>query len=132
MAGAASARPSPSAPTRAEREIRMIVWGVSVAESNLLCDGMVRARYRDGFASASPIVPGEIYRYTIDCWNTAQLFRQGHRIAVQITSSAFPKYDRNLNTGESLATGTRMAVAEQTIFHDAAHPSCVVLPIISR
>lgn len=97
-----------------------------------LCDGMVRARYRDGFASASPIVPGEIYRYTIDCWNTAQLFRQGHRIAVQITSSAFPKYDRNLNTGESLATGTRMAVAEQTIFHDAAHPSCVVLPIISR
>lgn len=97
-----------------------------------LCDGMVRARYRDGFASASPIAPGEVYRYTIDCWNTAQLFRQGHRIAVQITSSAFPKYDRNLNTGESLATGTRMAVAEQTIFHDAVYPSCVVLPIIPR
>lgn len=97
-----------------------------------LCDGMVRARYRDGLEAAQPIVPGQVYRYTIDCWNTAQVFQQGHRIAVQITSSAFPKYDRNLNTGESLATGTRMVVAEQTILHDAAHPSCVVLPMIPR
>ncbi|MBK9942101.1 MAG: CocE/NonD family hydrolase [Kouleothrix sp.] len=95
-----------------------------------LCDGVVRARYRDGLAAPALIEPGRAYRYTIDCWNTAQLFKQGHRICLQISSSAFPKYDRNLNTGESLASGTRMAVAQQTIFHDAEHPSCLVLPIV--
>ncbi|MFL5806926.1 MAG: CocE/NonD family hydrolase [Roseiflexaceae bacterium] len=97
-----------------------------------LCDGMVRARFRDGMDRPTPIEPGHVYRYAIDCWSTAQLFRKGHRIAVQIASSAFPKYERNLNTGESLATGTRMAVAEQRIYHDAAHPSRIVLPIIPR
>jgi uncharacterized protein len=95
-----------------------------------LCDGMVRARFRDGMDRPAPIEPGRVYRYEIDCWSTAQLFRKGHRIAVQIASSAFPKYDRNLNTGESLAAGTRMAVAEQRIYHDAAHPSCIVLSIV--
>lgn len=95
-----------------------------------LCDGMVRARFRDGVDRPSLIEPGRVYRYDIDLWNTAQLFRAGHRIRVHITSSAFPKYDRNLNTGESLATGTRMAAADQQIRHDAAHPSRIVLPII--
>jgi putative CocE/NonD family hydrolase len=97
-----------------------------------LCDGMVRARFRDGMEHPTPIEPGRIYHYAIDCWSIAQLFHKGHRIAVQITSSAFPKYERNLNTGESLATGTRMAVAQQRIHHDTVHPSCIVLPIIPR
>lgn len=97
-----------------------------------LCDGMVRARFRDGMDRPAPIEPGRVYRYEIDCWNTAQLFRKGHSIRVQIASSAFPKYDRNLNTGESLATGTAMAVAEQRVYHDAAHPSRIVLSIIPR
>jgi putative CocE/NonD family hydrolase len=97
-----------------------------------LCDGMVRARYRDGMANPALIEPGRIYQYTIDCWNTSQVFKPGHRICLQIASSAFPKYDRNLNTGESIAAGTRMAVAEQAIYHDAEHPSCVILPIIPR
>jgi len=95
-----------------------------------LCDGMVRARFRDGMDKPTLIEPGQIYCYEIDCWSTAQVFRKGHRIGLQIASSAFPKYDRNLNTGESLATGTRMIVAEQHIYHDAAHPSCVILPIV--
>lgn len=95
-----------------------------------LCDGMVRARFRGGMANPTPIQPGQVYRYEIDCWNTSQLFRAGHRVAMQISSSAFPKYDRNLNTGESLATGTRMERADQRILHDAAHPSHVLLPII--
>ena len=73
---------------------------------------------------------GSIERYEIDCWNTAQLFRAGHRIAVQIASSAFPKYDRNLNTGESLTGSARIERAEQRIYHDAAHPSHLLLPII--
>lgn len=95
-----------------------------------LCDGMVRARFRDGMDRPSLLDPGCIYHYTIVCWNTSQLFRAGHCIRLQIASSAFPKYDRNLNTGASLATGTAMAPAEQRIYHDAAHPSCLVLPIL--
>ncbi len=95
-----------------------------------LCDGIVRARYRDGMDSASLIEPHKIYRYEIDVWNTCHVFFAGHRIGVQIASAAFPKYDRNLNTGQDLAAGTRMEIAQQTIYHDAEHPSAVILPII--
>jgi uncharacterized protein len=66
----------------------------------------------------------------IDCWNTSQVFKAGHRIGLEITSSAFPKYDRNLNTGAPLGVTTEMAVAENRIYHDAEHLSTVVLPII--
>jgi len=97
-----------------------------------LCDGMVRARFRDGMDRPSPIEPGRIYKYEIDCWNTAQLFRAGHRIGVQVASSAFPKFDRNLNTGAPLGQTSEMAAAEQRIFHDAERPSAVILPIIPR
>lgn len=97
-----------------------------------LCDGIVRARYRDGMQSASLIEPEKIYRYEIDVWNTCQVFFKGHRIGIQIASAAFPKYDRNLNTGESVAAGTHMQPAHQTIYHDAEHPSALVLPIIPK
>jgi hypothetical protein len=97
-----------------------------------LCDGMVRARFREGMERPSLIQPGAIYKYTIDCWNTAQVFRAGHRIGLEIASSAFPKYDRNLNTGAPLGQTAGMAVAEQRIYHDAEHRSCVLLPIIPR
>jgi putative CocE/NonD family hydrolase len=97
-----------------------------------LCDGMVRARFRDGMERPSLIEPGRIYRYQIDCWNTAQLFKAGHRICLQISSSAFPKYDRNLNTGAPLGVTSEMAIAEQRIYHDADHPSALVLPVIPR
>jgi putative CocE/NonD family hydrolase len=95
-----------------------------------LCDGVVRARFRDGMEHPSLIEPGRVYHYTIDCWHTTQVFRVGHRICLEISSSAFPKYDRNLNTGEPLGKTSTMAVAEQHIYHDAEHPSAVVLPII--
>jgi putative CocE/NonD family hydrolase len=95
-----------------------------------LCDGMVRARFREGMETQKLIEPGKVYRYDIDCWATSQVFAKGHRIGVQISSSAFPKYDRNLNTGESMATGTRMEVAEQRIFHNAEYPSRLILPIV--
>jgi putative CocE/NonD family hydrolase len=95
-----------------------------------LTDGLVRARFREGMGHPTLIEPGTIYRYEIDCWNTAQVFRAGHRISVQIASSAFPKYDRNLNTGESLTGSARIERAEQRIYHDAAHPSHILLPII--
>lgn len=95
-----------------------------------LCDGMVRARFRDGMDRPSLIEPGHIYRYDFSCWNTAQTFKAGHRICVQISSSAFPKYDRNLNTGAALGQTDEFVNAEQRIYHDAEHPSAIVLPII--
>jgi len=95
-----------------------------------IADGMVRARFRDGLDRPSLIEPGKIYRYAINCWNTAQVFRAGHRIGLEIASSAFPKYDRNLNTGAPLGQTSALAVAEQQIYHDAEHPSRVVLPLV--
>lgn len=95
-----------------------------------LCDGMVRARFREGMADPTLIEAGQIYRYSIDCWNTAQVFKTGHRICVQIASSAFPKYDRNLNTGAPLGMTSEMIVAEQRIYHDEGHPSAIILPVI--
>nr|HET6902649.1 CocE/NonD family hydrolase [Ktedonobacteraceae bacterium] len=96
-----------------------------------LCDGMIRARFRDGMHRPSLIEPGQIYHYSIDCWNTCQMFKAGHRIGLEISSSAFPKFDRNPNTGAPLGQTTEMVVADQRIYHDAQHPSAVVLPIIS-
>jgi hypothetical protein len=97
-----------------------------------LCDGMVRARFRDGMENPTLIEPGAIYRYEIDLWNTSQVFFKGHRIGLEIASSAFPKYDRNLNTGEDLASGVRMLAAQQAVYHDSRHPSALLLPVIPR
>ncbi|NGQ96518.1 CocE/NonD family hydrolase [Brevibacillus sp. SYP-B805] len=106
------------------------VWPNGYAQR--LTDGMVRARFREGMDRPSLIEPGRIYKYEIDCWNTSHLFKKGHRIRVEIASSAFPKYDRNLNTGAPLGQSAEMAVAEQVIFHDPDHPSAIVLPLIPR
>jgi uncharacterized protein len=106
------------------------VWPTGLRQR--LCDGMVRARFRDGMDKPALIEPGKIYHYAIDCWNTSQVFKAGHRIGLEISSSAFPKYDRNLNTSAPLGVTTEMEVAEQRIYHDAEHPSAVVLPVIPR
>ncbi|HEX6923606.1 MAG TPA: CocE/NonD family hydrolase C-terminal non-catalytic domain-containing protein, partial [Bacillales bacterium] len=66
----------------------------------------------------------------IDCWNTSHVFLKGHQIRVEVTSSAFPKYDRNLNTGEELGQTTETFTAEQTVYHSEAQPSAIVLPVI--
>jgi putative CocE/NonD family hydrolase len=97
-----------------------------------LTDSMVRARYRDGHHDAKLMEPGTIYEFTIDLWNTSQIFRRGHRVRLEVSSSAFPKYDRNLNTGEPIDTGTRMEQAHNQLWHDATHPSRLTLPIILR
>ena len=95
-----------------------------------LCDGVVRARYRDGVDHAVLMEPGTVYEFDIDMWNTSQVFFAGHRVRLEVSSSAFPKYDRNLNTGDDIGTGTRMAVAENHVWHDPAHPARLVLPVI--
>lgn len=93
--------------------------------------GIVRARYRNGTqAPASLLEPGKVYEYTIDLWATSNIFLPGHRLRLEISSSNFPRFDRNLNTGEDPATGTRMQPAQQRIHHSAKYPSHLVLPVI--
>ena len=100
--------------------------------AQILQDGIIRARYRLTGEQASPITPGKVYEYTISLWATSQLIKAGHRIRLEISSSNFPLYDRNLNTGGPLFKEKHFKTATQTIFHDAAHPSHVILPIIPR
>ena len=97
-----------------------------------LADGIVRARYRLSREQPTPLAPGEVTPFTIDCWATSHVFLPGHRIRLEIASSNFPRFDRNLNTGGEQASGTRWQIAQQTVFHDARHPSHVLLPIIPR
>jgi uncharacterized protein len=97
-----------------------------------LIDGIVRARYRESRTTPKPLTPGEVTTFTIDLWATSHVFLPGHRIRLEISSSNFPRFDRNLNTAEVQATGTRWQRARQTIFHDARHPSHVTLPVIPR
>jgi uncharacterized protein len=97
-----------------------------------IADGIVRARYRESRVSPTLLAPGEVSPFTIDLWATSHVFRPGHRMRVEISSSNFPRFDRNLNTGEDQATGTRWQEAEQTIFHDQRYPSHILLPLIPR
>jgi len=97
-----------------------------------VCSGIVRARYRDSFTAPRPLQPNAVERYEIGLGPTSNVFKAGHRIRVEIASSNFPHFDRNLNTGEPLATGTKLQTAVQTILHDAAHPSHILLPVIPR
>ncbi len=98
----------------------------------LLTDGIVRARYRNSTERAEPVAPGEVYQYEIDLWTTSNYFQPGHRILVQVSSSNFPRFSRNLNTGEPIAGATRMVKANQTVYHDAERASALVLPVIPR
>jgi uncharacterized protein len=95
-----------------------------------LNNGIIRASHRNSLEKRDPIEPGQIYEYTITVFPTSNLFIAGHQIRLEISSSNFPHYDRNLNTGQPVGVDTKMVVARQTIYHDAAHPSHVVLPII--
>ncbi|MBI1353716.1 MAG: CocE/NonD family hydrolase [Acidobacteria bacterium] len=98
----------------------------------LLTDGIVRARYRNSTEKAELIKPGKVYKYTIDLWTTSNYFQPGHSIRLQVSSSNFPRFNRNLNTGEQTAGSTGMTKADQTVYHDAEHPSALVLPVIPR
>jgi hypothetical protein len=88
-----------------------------------LCDGMVRLRYRDGCDTAQPVTPGEVYEVTISLWDTSVRLSPGHRVRLEIASSAFPKYDVNLGTGGDMVTETDGVVATNRIWHTASRPS---------
>lgn len=97
-----------------------------------LTDGIIRARYRNfGHGEAPSLIePGKAYEYEIDLWATSNLFKKGHRIRLDITSSNFPRWDRNPNTGHAFGEDSELVIAHQTILHDAEHPSYITLPIV--
>ena len=95
-------------------------------------DGIIRARFRNSYREPELMVPGEVYEFTIDLWATSQVFKKGHRIRIEVLSSAFPKFDRNLNTGDKPGFSTEMRKAQQTIYHNKKYPSHIILPIIPR
>ena len=95
-----------------------------------LCEGILRASHRNGPEETSNIEPGKAYEYRINLVATSNVFKRGHRVCVEISSSNFPRFDRNLNTGRFAATDTTWVVAEQTVYHSKAYPSCIVLPVI--
>ena len=95
-----------------------------------LTEGILRLRYRHSQENPQLAKPGQVYRLTVDVWATSNVFLAGHRLRLEVSSSNFPRFDRNLNTGEDQATATRMAKATNTIYHDAQHPSALILPVV--
>lgn len=103
------------------------VWPNGFAQN--LTEGIVRARYRDSQEKPELLNPGQLYKFAVDLWSTANVFRQGHRLRLEVSSSNFPRFDRNLNTGQSGAVSSRFVSATNTIEHNAEHPSALVLPV---
>ena len=97
------------------------VWPDGRAVS--LCDGIMRARFRESLSTPQPITPGASTRYTIDLGSTAYRFAAGHVLRLEISSSNFPKFDPNPNTGRTLATDRVSRPAVQQVLHDAQSPS---------
>ncbi len=105
------------------------VWPDGFAQN--LTEGIVRARYRNSQERAEFMNPGEIYRFMIDLWSTSDLLRKGHRLRLEISSSNFPRFDRNLNTNAEDRLRVAMIKATNSILHDKQHPSALTLPIVS-
>jgi putative CocE/NonD family hydrolase len=97
-----------------------------------LSDSIIRARYRNSRERAELMTPGEVYAFTIVPYPVGNIFKAGHRIRLDISSSNYPRFDINPNTGEPLGLSNRTEIADQTIYHDAAHPSQMVLPVVRR
>lgn len=97
-----------------------------------LTDGILRCRYRDSWENPAPMTPGRVYRIKVEAFPTSNLFKKGHRIRLDVSSSNFPKFDVNPNTGAPEGVGLARQVARNTIHLDAGRPSHVVLPIIPR
>lgn len=93
-------------------------------------DSILRARYRDDRAHPEPMTPGAIYALDVVLYPTSNVFASGHRIRLDISSSNFPRFDVNPNTGAPLGVSGRAVVADNTIHHDATHPSHLTLPVV--
>lgn len=104
------------------------VWPNGFAQN--LTSGILRLRYRNSQEKPELANPGETYHLTVDLWATSNVFLAGHKLRLEVSSSNFPRFDRNLNTGEEQARATRMVKATNLIYHDKAHPSALVVPVI--
>jgi putative CocE/NonD family hydrolase len=93
-------------------------------------DGIVRARFRESLQKERLMTPNTIYPLTIKLYPTANVFKKGHRIRVDISSSNFPRFDVNPNTGEPLNDNRRWATATNVVYHEREHSSCIVLPVV--
>lgn len=100
----------------------------------ILTEGILRARYRNSLATPELLEPDATYEISVDLWATANVFLPGHRIRLEVSSSNFPRFDRNSNTGGVIASepASEYRPAVNRIFHDTAHPSQLILPIIER
>jgi putative CocE/NonD family hydrolase len=97
-----------------------------------LTEGIVRGRYRNSQETPEPLKPNGIYKLTIDLWSTSNVFRQGHRLRLEVSSSNFPRFDRNTNTGDDPAHAKKFVSAVNTILHDREHQSALFLPIVPK
>lgn len=97
-----------------------------------LTDGILRMRYRESLETPKPMTPGEVYRVTIDAGVTSNVFLAGHRIRIEISSSNFPRFDRNPNTGSAVADAKEERKATQTVYHEHERYSYALLPVVPR
>lgn len=95
-----------------------------------VAEGAIRARFRNGLDKLELLDPGKTYEFEIDMNGTANVFQPGHRIRVDITSSNFPQFDRNPNTGDPLGSSGAVRIARQTVYHTQAQPSQIILPVV--
>ncbi|MGD9906069.1 MAG: CocE/NonD family hydrolase [Vicinamibacterales bacterium] len=137
-----------TAPLEVTGPVRLVLWAASSAPdtdftaalsdvqpdgtARALTDGIVRARYRSSRTRPTLLTPGQPTEFTIEVGATSNVFLPGHRLRLEVSSSNFPRWDRNPNTGAAFASDGATVVARQTIFHDAAHPSRLVLPVVPR
>lgn len=97
-----------------------------------LTEGIVRGRYRDAQEKAELMNSAQIYKFTVDLWATANVFRKGHRLRLEVSSSNFPRFDKNPNAGQSAKMSGKLVRATNTIYHDADHPSALILPLVPK
>ncbi len=105
------------------------VWPNGFAQN--LTEGIVRARYRNSAQKPEMMTPGEIYPFTINLLSTANVFLKGHRLRLEVSSSNFPRFDRNLNDGQKPGLDGKPVPATNTVYHDSQHPSALILPIVA-
>jgi putative CocE/NonD family hydrolase len=98
--------------------------------AQILLEGVIRGRYWKTFKQQNLLTPDKVYEFYVDLWSTSNVFQKGHQIRIEVSSSNFPKYDANSNTGHKFGEDSESLVASQKIYHDKDHPSYVLLPVI--
>ncbi len=132
-------------PIEVTGQVKAILWACSSApdtdftaklsdvypdgRSMLVLDGIIRARYKNGFVKSELMTQGEVYKFEIDLWSTSIIFNRGHRIRVALSSSNSPRFEPNPNTGEHSGRNTQSVAATNTIYLDSTHPSHILLPV---